>query len=73
MIHGLMETKTEGTDKNQMVLDVINTKLNIEISQLKTIKKGVSGKWKVKSQKPQAIKSFHNAKMGIMSLEIKNF
>ena len=52
MIHGLMETKTEDTDKNQMVLDVINTKLNIEISQLKTDKESVeNGKLKVRNQK----------------------
>ena len=47
-----METKTEDTDKNQMVLDVINTKLNIEISQLKTDKESVeNGKLKVRNQK----------------------
>ena len=52
MIHGLMETKTEDTDKNQMVLDVINTKLNIEISQLKTDKESVeNGKLKVRNHK----------------------
>ena len=32
LIHGLTETKTEDTD--EMVLDVINKKLNIEISQI---------------------------------------
>ena len=31
LIHGLMEAKTEDTD--EMVLDVINNKLNIEMSQ----------------------------------------
>ena len=31
LIHGLLEAKTEGTD--EMVLDVINNKLNIEMSQ----------------------------------------
>ena len=32
LIHGLTETKTEDTD--EMVLDVINNKLNIELSQI---------------------------------------
>ena len=32
LIHGLMETKTEDTDK--MVLDVISNKINIEMSQI---------------------------------------
>ena len=32
LIHGLTETKTEDTD--EMVLDVINNKLNIEMSQI---------------------------------------
>ena len=32
LIHGLTETKTENTD--EVVLDVINNKLNIEMSQI---------------------------------------
>ena len=52
LIHGLTETKTE--DTNEMVLDVINNKLNIEMSQL-SIDSHRLGKQKGLGQKPRAI------------------
>ena len=53
LIHGLTETKTEGTD--EMVLDVINNKLNIEISQINIDRSHRLGKRKGPVQKPRAI------------------
>ena len=53
LIHGLTETKTEDTD--EMVLDVINNKLNIELSQISIDRSHRLGKWKGPGQKPQAI------------------
>ena len=60
-----METKTEDTD--EMVLDVINNKLNIEMSQIRIDRSHRLEKRKDPDQKP-----LHNAKIDIMSLEIKN-
>ena len=45
LIHGLNETKTEDTD--EMVLDIINNKLNIEMSQISIDTSHRSGKQKV--------------------------
>ena len=53
LIHGLMETKTEDTD--EMVLDVINNKLNIEMSQISIDRSHRLGKRKGPGQKPRAI------------------
>ena len=53
LIHGLTETKTEDTD--EMVLDVINNKLNIEMSQISIDRSHRLGKQKGPRQKPQAI------------------
>ena len=53
LIHGLMETKTEDTD--EMVLDVINNKLNIEMSEISIDRSHRLGKRKGPGQKPQAI------------------
>ena len=53
LIHGLTETKTEDTDK--MVLDVINNKLNVEISQISIDRSHRFGKRKGPGQKPRAI------------------
>ena len=43
LIHGLTETKTEDTEK--MVLDVINNKINIEMSQISIGRSHRLGKW----------------------------
>ena len=53
LIHGLTETKTEDTD--EMVLDVISNKLNIEMSQISIDRSHRLGKRKVPGQKPRAI------------------
>ena len=53
LIHGLNETKTENTD--EMVLDVINDKLNMEMSQVSIGKSHRLGKRKGPGQKPRAI------------------
>ena len=53
LIHGLTETKTEDTD--EMVLDVINNKLNIEMSQISIDRSHRLGKRKGPGQKPRAI------------------
>ena len=53
LIHGLTETKTEDTD--EMVLDIINNKLNIEISQISIYRGHRLGKRKGPGQKPRAI------------------
>ena len=53
LIHGLTETKTEDTD--DMVLDVINDKLNNEISQISIDRSHRLGKRKDPGQKPRAI------------------
>ena len=53
LIHGLTETKTEDTD--EMVLDVINNKLNIEMSQISIDRSHRLGKRKGPVQKPRAI------------------
>ena len=45
-----MQTKTE--DNAEMVLDVINNKLNIEISQISIGRSHRLGKWKGPGQKP---------------------
>ena len=52
-IHGLNETKTEDTD--EMVLDVVNNKLHIEMSQISTNRSHRLGKRKDPGQKPRAI------------------
>ena len=52
LIHGLTETKTEDTD--EMVLDVINNKLNIEMSQISIDRNHRLGKRKGPGQKPRA-------------------
>ena len=64
LIHGLTETKTEDTD--EMVLDVINNKLNIEMSQISIDRSHRLGKQKGPGQKPWTI-------IGIMSLEKQTF
>ena len=73
LIHGLTETKTEDTD--EIVLDVINNKLNIEMSQISIDRSHRLRKRKGPGQKPRAIivKFTHDTKTGIMSLEIKIF
>ena len=48
-----METKTEDTDK--IVLDAINNKLNIKMSQISIDRSHRLGKWKSPGQKPRAI------------------
>ena len=53
LIHGLTETKTEDTD--EMVLDVINNKLNIEMSQISIDRSHRLRKRKGPGQKPRAI------------------
>ena len=53
LIHGLTETKTEDTD--EMVLDVISNKLNIEMSQISFDRSHRLGKRKGPGQKPPAI------------------
>ena len=53
LIHGLMEPKTEDTD--EMVLHIINKKLNIEMSQISIDRSYRLGKWKGLGQKAQAI------------------
>ena len=53
LIHGLKETKTEDSDK--MVLEVINNKLNIELSQISIDRSHRLGKQKGPGQKPRAI------------------
>ena len=53
LIHGLTETKTEDTD--EMVLDVINNKLNIEMSQISIDRSHRLEKRKGPGQKPRAI------------------
>ena len=53
LIHGLTETKTEDTD--EMVLDVINNKLNIKMSQISIDRSHSFGKRKGPGQKPRAI------------------
>ena len=49
----MTETKTEDTD--EMVLDVINNKLNIEMSQICIDKSHRLRKWKGPGQKPRAV------------------
>ena len=73
LIHGLTETKTEDTD--EIVLDVINNKLNIEMSQISIDRSHRLRKRKGPGQKPRAIivKFTHDTETGIMSLEIKIF
>ena len=62
-----METKTEDTD--EIILDVINNKLNIEMSQISIDKSHKLGKRKGPGQKPRAIiVKFTQTKTGIMSL-----
>ena len=53
LIHGLTEAKAEDTD--EMVLDVINSKLNIEMSQTSIGRSHRFGKRKGPGQKPRAI------------------
>ena len=53
LIHGLTETKTEDTD--EMVLDVIINKRNIEMSHLSIDSSHRLGKWKSPGQKPRSI------------------
>ena len=53
LIHRLTETETEDTD--EMVLDVINNKLNIEMAQISIGRSYRLGKQKGPGQKPQAI------------------
>ena len=53
LIHGLMETRTEDTD--EMVLDVVNNKLNIEISQISIDRNHSLEKRKGPCQKPRAV------------------
>ena len=53
LIHGLTETTTEDTDK--MVLDVVNNKLNIKMSQISIDRSHRLGKRKGPGQKPRAI------------------
>ena len=53
LIHGLNETKTEDTD--EMVLDVISDKLNMEMSQVSIDRSHSLGKRKGPGQKPRAI------------------
>ena len=53
LIHGLMEIKTEDSDK--MVLDVINNKLNIEMFQISIDRSQRLGKLKGPGQKSRAI------------------
>ena len=53
LIHGLTETKTDDTD--EMVLDIINNKLNIEMSQISIYRGHRLGKRKGPGQKPRAI------------------
>ena len=53
LIHGLNETKTENMDK--MVLDVINDKLNMEMSQVSIDRSHRLGKRKGACQKSRAI------------------
>ena len=48
-----MEPKTEDTD--EMVLHIINKKLNIEMSQISIVRSYRLGKWKGLGQKAQAI------------------
>ena len=48
-----MQTKTE--DNDEMVLDVINNKLNIKMSQISIGRSHRLGKWKGPGQKPWAI------------------
>ena len=52
LIHGWTETKTEDTD--EMVLDVINNKLNIEMSQISIDRSHRLGKRRGPGQKPRA-------------------
>ena len=53
LIHGLTETRT--VDFDEMVLDVINNKLNIEMSQISIGRSHRLGKRKGPCQKPRAI------------------
>ena len=53
LIHGLTATKTEDTDES--VLDVINNKLNIKMSEISIDRSHRLGKWKGPGQKPRAI------------------
>ena len=53
LIHGLNEKKTEDTD--EMVLGVINDKLNMEMSQVSVDRSHRLGKRKGPGQKPRAI------------------
>ena len=53
LIHGFMETRTEDTD--EMVLDVINNKLNIEMTHISIDRSHRMGKRKNPGQKPRAI------------------
>ena len=53
LIHGLNETKTE--DADEMVLDVINDKLNMEMSQVSIERSHRLGKRKCPGQKSRAI------------------
>ena len=52
LIHGWTETKTEDTD--EMVLDVVNNKLNIEMSQISIDRSHRLGKQRGPGQKPRA-------------------
>ena len=47
-----METKTE--DMDEMILNVINNKLNNKMSQISVNRSHRLGKWKVPGQKPRA-------------------
>ena len=53
LINGLTETTTEDTE--EIVLDVINNKLNIEMSQINIDRSHRLGKRKSPGQKPRAI------------------
>ena len=53
LIHELTETKTEDTD--EMVLDVINSKLDFKMSQINIDRSHRLGKRKDPRQKPQTI------------------
>ena len=70
LIHGLDETEIVDTD--EMALDVINNKLNIEMSQISIDRSHRLGKRKGPGQKPPAI-VVNTIIIGTMSLEIKNF
>ena len=58
LIHGLNKTKTEDTD--EIVLDVINNKLNIEMYQVSIDRSCRLGKRKVPGQKVPSIRKKHS-------------